>query len=642
MRKIPIRPADENPSAREEPSARVGAGFLSGLRRTARWIALHELWLLAAAGPFLLFPGRWTLPAFSVIVLTWLCRWLAVGRLTVSTPVDVAIVLIVLMALIGFYASVDTSLGLPALWRIVLGVAVFYGLVNGLGSEVQLRWLPTALILCSLALALISLIGTEWSAVRLFDLPQVYAHLPSLLRDIQDQQAFHPRIMGMALVTLLPIPLALLLFAQGKRLRLLAGLTALLVGTTVALTQSLQAAFGIACAALFLGACWNRWVLVCVPLILFASVLGLQHYGLQQAANALLSLDDPLGIAVVLRLDIWSRALAMIHDMPYTGIGLDQFAVIQTNYYTGFLLGPEPHAHNLFLQVALDLGLPGLFALWWIVLGLGHAAVKAYPRYQDPDLRALLLGALAGGVSCLASGLLDTIWTAKPAFLLWLLLGVVAALSVGVGRSETPRSSGKVAVWLRRVAPLLLLLLLLYPGLLVSRVAPSLNRAAVRGHKLILQLQAGATLPRQALMSVAEDLDRAQSVDARNPQLYNLLGRVLAWLGDYQAAMEALRIEVEIDGANAFARYAPYESLRRRVTGTEDHDRWADTLRIYTHWKNRFPERAESHVLFALVYEQHQGNPEGAAEVVRSAIDRGAEPQGLLLYYLNQLDARVR
>jgi hypothetical protein len=357
MRKIPIRPADENPSAREEPSARVGAGFLSGLRRTARWIALHELWLLAAAGPFLLFPGRWTLPAFSVIVLTWLCRWLAVGRLTVSTPVDVAIVLIVLMALIGFYASVDTSLGLPALWRIVLGVAVFYGLVNGLGSEVQLRWLPTALILCSLALALISLIGTEWSAVRLFDLPQVYAHLPSLLRDIQDQQAFHPRIMGMALVTLLPIPLALLLFAQGKRLRLLAGLTALLVGTTVALTQSLQAAFGIACAALFLGACWNRWVLVCVPLILFASVLGLQHYGLQQAANALLSLDDPLGIAVVLRLDIWSRALAMIHDMPYTGIGLDQFAVIQTNYYTGFLLGPEPHAHNLFLQVALDLGL---------------------------------------------------------------------------------------------------------------------------------------------------------------------------------------------------------------------------------------------------------------------------------------------
>ena len=131
----------------------------------ARWIALHELWLLGAAGPLLLFPSRWTIPAFSVIVLTWLCRWVAKGTVTVPTPADGPIVLMLFMTWIGVCSSADPSVSLASLWRIVLGVAIFYGLVNGVRSEVELRWLPVMLILCSLALALISLVGTEWDTV---------------------------------------------------------------------------------------------------------------------------------------------------------------------------------------------------------------------------------------------------------------------------------------------------------------------------------------------------------------------------------------------------------------------------------------------------------------------------------------------
>lgn len=642
MTQRPPSPNGENLGGQVQPPAWIESGLLSRLRRMARWIALHELWLLGAAAPFLLFPSRWTIPAFSVIVLTWLCRWVAKGRLTASTPADAPIVLMLFMTWIGFYSSVDPSVSLAGLWRIVLGVAIFYGLVNGVRSEVALRWLPVMLILCSLALALISLIGTQWDTVRLFGLPQVYRHLPRWIRDIEDGTPFNPRVMGMAMATLFPVPLALLLFGRNQRYRALSGMTVLVMGLTLLLTQSLQAAVGVACALLFLGACWNRWFLVCVPLILGALLLGLRTYGTQQIADASLSMDNPLGIAVALRLDMWSRALAMIHDMPYTGIGLDTFPVVQSNFYPGVIIGPEPHAHNLFLQVALDLGIPGLFAFLWLLLSLSYAAFKTHQKCLDPDLRALLFGAVGGSVSYVASGFLDTIWAAKPSVLLWLLLGVVATLSVAVGPPDRPRTSRTLPAFVRRCFPLFLLLLLLYPGLVVARGGPDLNLSTLRAHKLLLSAQAGESPPREALGSVAEDLHRVVRVETDNAHLYNVLGRVLGWLGEYQAAVEALNREVEIDAEDAIARYAPFESLHRRIEGTEGHDKWDDTLRIYRPWMSRFPERAESYVLVALVKDQYQDDPKAAASVLNSGIARGAEPRGLLLYYLGQLSERAR
>lgn len=636
---IPKRndPIDDYPDSSEGRPPWASTGLWLTLQRFAGWVAQHELWILAAAAPFLLFPSRWTVLAFSVIVASWLCRWIAQGRLSVPTPGDAPIALLLFTTAIGLYASVDPSSSLAGLWRIVLGVAVFYGLANGLRSEARRRWLPIVLIFCSLALALVTLIGTEWASVRLLRLPQIYEHLPRWIRDIQDQNAFHPRIMGMALATWLPIPLALLLFSRNKRQRAWAGLAVLVMGLTLLLTQSLQATVGVACAVLFLAVCWNRRFLLTVPLLLGALLLGLRMYGPQQAAKALLSLDHPLGIAVVLRLDMWSRALAMIHDMPYTGIGLDTFPVIQSQFYPGVMIGPEPHAHNLFLQLALDLGLPGLFAFLWLLVSLGYAAFNAYRKCSEPDTRALLLGAVGGAVSYVASGLLDTIWTAKPSVLLWFILGLFAAVSAAVARSDEPRASRRLPAWVHRTTPLFLLLVLLIPGLLVTRAGPALNLATVRAHKLLLSAQAGQGPSRQALSSLAEELTEVARVDVDNAHVHSLLGRVLAWQGEYAAAIEAFHTRVQIDGKNATARYDPSESLRRRLLAQGGPDQWEDTVRIYSQWTSRFPQRAEHYVLIALVRDRHQDNPRGAAAVLNSGIERGAEPQGLLLYYLETM-----
>ncbi|MBC7261743.1 MAG: O-antigen ligase family protein, partial [Chloroflexi bacterium] len=618
----------ENDKAQAYVSAEPG--FRTMLQRSITWVAQHELWLLIVASPFFLFPSRWTWGALFLILLPWLSRWISTGKPTLSTLGDAPILLLLCMAVVGVAVSPEPARSLAALWRIVLGVAVFYGLVNGLQSADRLERLPAALILGSLLLTLLTLVGTGWDAVRLFRLPQVYERLPHLLRDLQDQNPFHPRVMGMALATIWPVPMALLLFASSKRYQLWAGIAVLVMSLTILLTQSLQAAVGVAGALLFLGMCWNRWMLCSVPLMLGMLLIALRFAHPQQIASMLLSPADPLGIAVTLRLDIWSRALAMIQDLPYTGVGLDMFPVIQSNFYPGVMIGPEPHAHQLFLQIAVDLGLPGLLAFLWLLASLSIAAVKTYQHCPNAPQRAILLGAIGGVVSFIASGFLDTIWAAKPGVLLWFVLGLVAALYAACERRQQPVTRrASLARW---SLPALLIVLALCLNSMITHRTPRLNWTVVQAHKLLLAAQAGENPPQQDLVSVATDLSKALPQQGNNPYLYSLLGRLYGWIGEYSAARDAFSKMVALDSQDALARYAPFEYLRRRFVEGEKHDPWADILWIYHNWMARFPQRAEPVLLVALVQEQHLGNLQGAVATLQSGIERGAQPQGLLLY----------
>ena len=62
------------------------------------------------------------------------------------------------------------------------------------------------------------------------------------------------------------------------------------------------------------------------------------------------------------RIEVWSRAISMIQDFLFTGIGRGSFGPLADTLYPFFLAAPGtgPHAHNLFLQVAVDLGILGL------------------------------------------------------------------------------------------------------------------------------------------------------------------------------------------------------------------------------------------------------------------------------------------
>jgi len=613
-----------------------GVEELPRWRAAVCWLASQEWFFLGLAAPVLFLAPPWAPLALLPLAVPLLSRLVGCRYLTRCSPLNGPVLLILLLGVMATFVSADRALSWPKLWGMVLQAAVYFVALNWLTTIARLRQGAAWLVALPTAVALVGLLGTDWSLVRLLPGIELYEALPrlDLLARLPDNglpssaPLFHPREVGITLGFLLPLPLAMLFFGHGRRGRLLAALAALPALLILALTQALSGFLALAAALALFAVAWRRWVIV--PLALAAGGLAaLLIVDPLRLAGALLDIDHWLGVGFVLRFDMWSRALAMIGDMPLTGVGLNGYPLILSHFYPGYLLGPEPHAHNLLLQTAVDVGLPGLLALAWLFVSFFTVLALAARRSTEPWQRALLLGLAGVALAYIASGLLDVVTLGgKPLVTLWLLLGAGAAagrLLSGDTAQEAPKT-WRARLW-RAVGAgtvaLTVLALTLLPGVLAG------NLGAVRGHRVLVAARETGRLPAMEAEAAVMALEEALAHRPDDPDLHHLLGSLAAWQGEYAMALVRLERRVERDGPQALDTYVPFTRWQRALAGEPPPPPWESTARLYTQWMNRYPARAEETMLLVLVRER-QGQPEAAARLIEAARARGAEPAGLL------------
>lgn len=135
------------------------------------------------------------------------------------------------------------------------------------------------------------------------------------------------------------------------------------------------------------------------------------------------------------RFVIWQRALHAIVAAPITGVGLAGFHHLAQQPYPPlphFVPDPDiTHAHNLFLQVALDLGLPGLLAYLALLAVAGWHLLRLLRRTRGhPAAYFWTVGIAAAFAAYLLYNTMDALTLgARPAVAAWFLLG----LAVGAG-----------------------------------------------------------------------------------------------------------------------------------------------------------------------------------------------------------------
>jgi putative inorganic carbon (HCO3(-)) transporter len=128
------------------------------------------------------------------------------------------------------------------------------------------------------------------------------------------------------------------------------------------------------------------------------------------------------------RLAIYRQALHHVRTAPLLGIGLNEFR----NVYEPPIEGrrrarPAAHAHNIFLQTALDIGLIGLAAYCGLLVILFR---RAYQASRGPRAASAVLA--AGGGIAIAAGFLFGIADAlalgaKVGIFQWLASGLILA-----------------------------------------------------------------------------------------------------------------------------------------------------------------------------------------------------------------------
>ena len=337
-------------------------------------------------------------------------------------PLRWPLLLFVLTAASGWLLSRERDLATSFAVRLAFGLLAFHAVVWYTTDRRRLRLTLWALTVLLAGLAALALLDTRWPTAKLLPLAPIYRRLPQLLAD-----TLHPNVAAAALVLLLPVPCVLLADDLRRRPWARWALLAVIALTLVVLLLSQSRAAWLALAGMALVVAWRqiqqawlRWLLLVFSLTAVGLLLWL-------ARGALAA--DWLN-----RQMVWAQGLAMLQDFGLTGIGPGSFGRLGPALYPDFWMGDlnfvAPHAHNLFLQVGIDLGVVGLIAYLALLL---TAAASAWFAWRDGAAFLVRVTGAALLLSLLAltlDGALDTgVWGTQGGLVTWLILGLTASLA---------------------------------------------------------------------------------------------------------------------------------------------------------------------------------------------------------------------
>lgn len=606
---------------------------ISPISKKKQWLGPLLLLLVA---PVLLFPTHF--PRLLVfIALVYLAIPLSLqqnqtGRWLRYTPANAPILVFafLLLPLTLLISPLTWEVTWPRFTVLAWSLALFFAVVNVAPAEPRLndprlpRYLAglTTLYLAAGAMAvLVGALGMR-RVDKLF-LAAVPAPLETLLG------GFHPNELAGLITLFLPLTAALCLRSWRTRLATTSqfiiwlGLTLFLLGCLV-VTQSRTSLVtaAISLMLVFLLSGRRGWIVLAAGIVgviaalLLAGVERTADLFVYAGANSWASVIGP-------RMRIWEQALFALREFWPLGAGLGVFYTIAPHLYPQVPLSAAVQlppaaadAHNLYLQTALDFGLPGLL-LFLVIIALALVQLLRLLRHGNAHAsvhglsRAWVIGVLGALVAHLLYSLTDAVALGTPSGIaLWFLLAMV--MSTAADRPAIHANSAglleRIHTWRRtlRLSPVTSLSLALAGVVIVLFVV--WRFAFPNGHAArttAVTLVASRLSPAEARVELAtlDDSacrvnwyrglleDAAQDVSARNTSWGTLLdcaGEFIPFMAVLAAEDEALArqaIQKQPDSAVAYfwlaenvAAERPQAAIRAYQQGLEltptDGVRW--------------------------------------------------------------------
>ena len=429
-------------AAADEPRSRPWRTYVN----SRRFAWMHLSCALLAAAAWYLSDGRagpW--PLF-IAGLPWAARTIS-GQFPVPrTRFDPFILLFMVGAAVGVWASHDQSAAVDKLWLIIGSVFIFYALA---GQRAANLWpLLSGIALFGGAVGLYFLLTHDWNefpakidafnrlGLRLMEFrPAVFQSLHQL----------HPNVAGGIIALLWPYGLAAAVRALRKRrflsaLLIIDSLGIMLLALALTTSRGAWVALigGLVAWLMWIGAGYlsdsiflsRRKTLGLTGLV----ILGISLSAILMSPGGLTGYLDrlPGPASAGSRLQLVQDALDLAGDYWLLGAGLNSFDGLYSQYIQIIPFHAAVHSHNLFLNVTIEEGVIGIFSLV-AILALSFLWLSD-PR-QSGYRRSIHGFPLAAGATFATLAVLflhglvdDVLYGSRGALLLWLPAGITAML----------------------------------------------------------------------------------------------------------------------------------------------------------------------------------------------------------------------
>ena len=239
----------------------------------------------------------------------------------------------------------------------------------------------------------------------------------------------NPNVLGTYLCLGAPLSIALVSVSKEKsKTRWFVGFC-LIIACSV-LTWSRGAWLGLAAAVIMMLVCTRHTFAVIMGAMI---TIPFASYVIPQTViDRFFSIGDLADTSTMYRLNIWRGCVDMAKDCGFSGIGVGEESFLRL-YPKYAVSGAETayHAHSLWLQILLMLGVCGLVLFLILMLFLYRRAFTVMKNTADREIACLSAASLSAVTGLLAAGLFDYTWyNYRVFFMFFVLIGLICSCGI--------------------------------------------------------------------------------------------------------------------------------------------------------------------------------------------------------------------
>ena len=366
--------------------------------------------------------------AISLLILFSLFVKILRGKRSVRfEPADLYATLFLILVLFGgifTFGGIDSFKS--ALVFCILGL-MYFAVTGLIKNEVWLKRLLSALLASS---CFVSFVGiAEWvlnKQSKIWQDNEVFSALAG--RVVSFWQ--NPNVLACYLLVAFFVSFGCMIGRKDKKIKFLSFVSFVLSSVCLLLTWSRGAWLSV--AIVFVG-----MILIlshkAIPWVLFlVAGSAVAFFFLPDTfvarVSSIVSFSDS---SVLYRINIWKGCAALLRSCFMTGVGVGEAAFAEA--YGDFALSgieSAPHAHNLFLQITIELGVAGLIIFAVLLLMLVRSAFTLFRKKSFAHFSSLVcLASLSALMALLLNGVTEYIWYNNRVYLLfWLVAGLITAV----------------------------------------------------------------------------------------------------------------------------------------------------------------------------------------------------------------------
>ncbi len=351
---------------------------------------------------------------------------LALARRTttrIPTPLDLPILALVVIAVLSTLFSIDPLISLKSIHRTLIQfLLVYYVVVYAVNSIERVKLLAFTFLAGSVPVSLYG-IFTFFSKKELID-----GRIHSTF--------YHPT--RLANYLLFVVAISVLLGAHYRSRKTLQKLLYAVFGLgslCLVLTTSRGATLSLLLGFLVVFGPRKKWLWLMLTVIIATSIAIVpfqsKHLRFMKVAECFSKKVDA-NMVLGERICLWQSAMRMIKDHPVLGLGYGKtFNLLYKSCYAERgTTQDHSSAHNILLEVALEMGPLGLVVFLWLHILIFVETFRLVRHHLEPSTfaRALAAGILIGLIGVTFNGMANYFYRDRLILIYWLFVGIVFSL----------------------------------------------------------------------------------------------------------------------------------------------------------------------------------------------------------------------